>query len=486
MCMKKIFKLVILFFIIVIFIAYLLFNWLQKNLNLEGILKNDFAQNQISKILDKDLSQDFFTVIPNFLGFDKSKTYLVLFLNDTELRPGGGFIGSYATLKIEKGKIEILKLEGSEKLDKNTPEDWRPEPPTILKKELGVDRWYFRDSNWSADFSVSAQKALEFYSAEGGIEAENIDAVIAIDTKVLEEILKLTGELEVDGLKFDSENVVEKLEYEVEYAFSDKGLDFTERKDILRDLAEIILKKIKTDIFFKAKDYKNLLESMINEKHIVAYFLNEDLNKNLENFSDYDIYGKVKKVDQDYLLWVDANLAALKTDHAISRKINYQIEKKENGQYIAKVKMIYSHNGVFDWRTTRYRTYAKILVNKDSTLLAINSNYDLEKITFDQGLELDKKYFAYFFVIEPGQIKELEFEYLLSQEIAQNIEKGQYNLFVQKQIGTNSHDLTLSLKFDKNIVSAIPSEVEENWFDNEYFLKTDLRVDREIEIFLAN
>ncbi|MGH7246431.1 MAG: DUF4012 domain-containing protein, partial [Candidatus Levyibacteriota bacterium] len=44
-------------------------------------------------------------VYPSVFGFDKKKTYLVLLQNNMELRPGGGFIGSYAVVSVDKGKI---------------------------------------------------------------------------------------------------------------------------------------------------------------------------------------------------------------------------------------------------------------------------------------------------------------------------------------------------------------------------------------------
>lgn len=481
--MKKIFKLFIFLIILLIILIYLVFSWVEKNLNFKNFLESDFAKKQVENILKTEIDEELYKVLPKVLGFDSPKTYLLLFNNDTELRPGGGFIGSYGILKMDKGKLEIIKLEGTEVLDKKTPDDWRPVAPSILSKELGVDRWYFRDSNWSPDFSVSAQKALELYIGEGGEESENIDAVFAISTKVLEEILAIVGEVEVDSLVFNSENITEKLQYEVEYGFSDKDIHFIDRKNILKDLAKVILEKVKIDIFLNLSDYKNLLEKMIREKHFLAYFINPDLLI-LENHSGYDFYGKVKDVDHDYLLWVDANLAALKTDRVLERKIIYKIEKNETGNYIAKVKMIYNHKGIFDWRTTRYRTYARIFVPKSSELLAINSNYDLEKLNYDEGEELNKKWFAYFFVIEPGQSKELEFEYLISENISQMIEEGNYTLLVQKQINTVSHDLTLDLNFDKNILSANPAEKEEYWFDGKFYLESDLLVDREVQVDL--
>ena len=52
---------------------------------------------------------------------------------------------------------------------------------------------------------------------------------------MLEELLKLTGPITVDGLRFTGDNVQRTLEYEVEYGFVDRGRSREERKNILKD-----------------------------------------------------------------------------------------------------------------------------------------------------------------------------------------------------------------------------------------------------------
>jgi hypothetical protein len=54
-------------------------------------------------------------------------------------------------------------------------------------------------------------------------------------------------------------------------------------------------------------------------------------------------------------------LASLKTDYAIDRELKYSI-RPDGDRFIATAEMVYKHNGKFDWRTSRYRTYARIFV----------------------------------------------------------------------------------------------------------------------------
>ena len=67
-------------------------------------------------------------LLTSLLGLDRPHVYLLLFLNNTELRPAGGFIGSYAIVKVENGALQLLKVEGTEILDNSAPNFISPPP----------------------------------------------------------------------------------------------------------------------------------------------------------------------------------------------------------------------------------------------------------------------------------------------------------------------------------------------------------------------
>ncbi|PIR77391.1 MAG: hypothetical protein COU30_02725 [Candidatus Magasanikbacteria bacterium CG10_big_fil_rev_8_21_14_0_10_38_6] len=459
-----------------------------KHITPEQILENTFIQKQI-KIgnTEKGISKDIFAQVPTLLGFDTPKTYLFLFLNNTELRPGGGFIGSYAVVQFDRGNPHILKVEGTETLDGNTPEDWKPTPPAPLAKYLGVDRWYFRDSNWSPDFAKSSEKTLELYRAEGGLLADNIDVVVGVTPSVLEEVIGITGPLTIDGITFDKEHLVETLEYEVEFGYRERGIPQSKRKDIIsKVMKEIFTKLVEQSV--KSLDlakYLPVITHLMDEKHIILYAQDAQLQTYLRNES---WTGETPtQIEGDYLQWVDANLAALKTDHAMKRSLNYHLEKQEQGTYLASATMNYTHTGVFDWRTSRYLTYARVFVPPGARISsAIIKNGEKTTIInasqIDQGEELGKKWFSTYYALEPGQQGSLTFIYTLPSTIATIGENGPYTLLIQKQLGTTANGLTLNLLFDKNIVGAEPSEEQEEWGNTTYTVDTDLTVDRKFTI----
>lgn len=445
-------------FLLLILVAGIAGYFLIKNLTPEKIFQSALVQEQIKKKVGDD-KMEILNLAPKLLGFSQPITYLVLFQNNTELRPGGGFIGAYAVVRVDDSRAQLVRVEGTEVLDKNTSADWKLEPPAVLKKHLKVDRWYFRDANWSPDFSESAKKALELYKGEGGVEAGDIDVVVGITPTAVEELLKISGPIVVDSIEFSSENVTEKLEYEVEYGYDEKGLHFLERKNILHPLMGAFLKKLKLTGWSNLREYLGAVQKLFEEKQLLVYSPDSELQK---TFVQKDWAGRVDSVNGDYLMWVDANLAAWKTDHAIERTLDYKITPQADGRFLATVEMIYNHTGKFDWRTTRYRTYARVFVPAGSELVSASGTMKWDRAPgpgdVDQGEELGKKWFGAFIAIEPGKTGSLSFSYLLPNTISEQIKNDLYTLFVQKQSGLPEMGLTIDTKFGTTINTILRTD----------------------------
>ncbi|HLD31459.1 MAG TPA: DUF4012 domain-containing protein [Patescibacteria group bacterium] len=450
--------------------------WLRQT-DLTKLFNSPLVQEQIKKKLGEEQG-DWVALLPRLLGFTKPLTYLVLLENNTELRPGGGFIGTYAVVRADSGKISVLAVDGSENLDREAPVDWKPKAPAVLEEHLDVDRWYFRDANWSPDFAESAKKVLELYQGENGPAAADIEVVIALTPTVIEELMQFTGPIVVEGLEFTKENLVEKLEYEVEYAYVDKGKHFTQRKDIIEPLMLALMNRLKINAWSSWEQYGKLFVRLAAEGQIVGYAREADLQAQLEKNG---WAGRLQNSTGDYLCWIDANLAALKTDQAIKRVLDYSLVPQADGRWLAKAEMTYIHNGKFDWRTTRYRTYARIFVPAGSELVAAEGMLAWDRTTkkgeVDKGEELGKTWFGAFTSVEPGKVGRLSFTYLLPPSFSSSSEV--YTLFVQKQLGVRQTGLTLNLDFGKNIKRASPAEAEANWHDGRYELFTGLETNQE-------
>ena len=294
---------------------------------------------------------------------------------------------------------------------------------------------------------------MAFYAAEQGVLADEITTVVGITPTVLEELLHIIGPVVVQGIEFNAESVTETLEYEVEYGYEKRGISFVNRKQIMKPFFEAVRKKATKNILTNSIKYRDLIERMVKEKHIVI-FVKEGVSDELRSVAKrIGAGGEVYQGTGDSLMWVDANLAALKTDHIMERDLSYTVSPAEGGGFFAVASMEYRHPGTFDWRTSRYKTYARVFVPKGATLVegwieerGVKRN--IEDVVIEQHEEIGKTSFGYFVVIEPGREKRLSFKYVISPDVVHNINtEKQYQLVTQKQIGLDGVGLTLHLDF---------------------------------------
>ena len=77
----------------------------------------------------------------------------------------------------------------------------------------------------------------------------------------------------------------------------------------------------------------------------------------------------------------------------------------------------------------------------------------------------------------------LEFVYYLPENLNAELTEGEYELLVLKQLGARSdYALTVDVDFGTPLVSATPSEAEEEFGDTRYLLNTIL--DQDVPVYV--
>ncbi len=423
-------------------------------------------------------------LLPALSGYPVPKNYLLLLQNNTELRPTGGFIGTLATVTVASTMAQDLKVSDVYALDGAGAVNLKTIPPAPLAKYLSAPKWYLRDANWSPDFPTAAREVIDIYDQEGG--AEKFDGVLAVDPTLAVDLLKIVGNITIGTSTFTPENVTDEIEYQVEKGFDAKGLPISQRKDILIALAAEVFTRVAALPNDKWQLAVNAFVRALDEKHMmVASF--DPAVASFAASRNWD--GAVHAPANDFLMVVDANLAALKTDSVMTRAINYSLKPDANG-LTATVNLTYVNHGGFSWKTTRYRNYTRIYVPPGSALVSSSGAMANDKILdpkrtpgkVDTVDELGLRSFGAFISIEPGETRTLSFTYKLPPSIVSAARGGNYSLNVQKQPGTIAVPLTLNLDFGKKVASADPPEAPQYWGDGSYNVSTDLTIDREFKV----
>ncbi len=455
-------------------------------LELKARIKN--AKNTVEEVAEilKQTSEHFPALL-KLLGERYPHRYLILFQNNNEIRPTGGFIGSYAILDISDGYITNLETYDVYNID--NAYGGYIEPHETLKNF--TSNWRFRDSNYSPDFSVSGANARWFLQKQRG---PTVDTVIGINQGLIPEMLEITGPIQVgDFGKIDSSNFTLLMTYIIE----GKVWGPEDPKHILKVFVPEFKQAILKEEYLSRVASK--LFKAIAQKHIAFY----SSDKEIQNFFDaFNISGRVKQPqeNEDYISVIKTSIGGTKSDWLIREEINHNTEITKTGKIINNINIKRTHQWTddiyFQWRnilarygfTTlneqvidilgrgRNKVLTKIYVPKDSILLESESPYEIET-KFDEDLNL-----TYFFTeieVLTGEEKEINITYELPWSLNLRDTTSQYRLIAEKQPGSRGSIFNKRIETDSSLklVSTFPSEAKIN-LDNSVLYGTNLVYDR--------
>lgn len=392
-------------------------------------------------------------VAPDSLGASKPKNYLIVFQNDKELRPTGGFMTAYAYLMLDKGKVSSSQSDDIYRLDEKllkvclnkicplTP----PEPIVkYLPEANGKPRtaWSMRDSNISPDVPTSMGQFERMYSLLG--EGTPWDGIILIDTHVVEELIKITGPIEVYGTKYSAEkdsrcncpNVIYELE---RYAqIIEKGE--ADRKAILGTLMQQILARSLGASTEKLPEFINAGVKLAASKHMMFYIHD---GKTHNALSGLNWTGQMKQSSGDYLHINDSNFAGGKSNLYVEYEANLEIDTKDISKAKHKLTINYKNPQPYNtWLNGINRDYVRIYVPKGSKLTSSKGS-DVKVTTIEE--ELGKTVFEAFIQIRPQNSRQLVIEY----ETFNPKSAGGYPLLIQKQPGTRDFKYEVKINGSK-------------------------------------
>ena len=414
-------------------------------------------------------------VWPEILGFNGKKTYLLLFQNNMELRPGGGFIGYYGILTLDKGQVVSFKINDVYDADGQLKN--HVEPPYAIRRYLPSVNWFLRDSNFNTDFAKNALSAAVFLNSE---TRQIVDGVIGVDLFFVKNLLSVTGPVKV--LDYN-ETVNSKNFFKVtsSYAQDNFTRESAQKKDFLRSLFKSISQKISEN---KDISYLNLLQSLaasLAEKHI-SFALN------------------------DFISFSEANLGANKVNFYIERDVSQAISIANDGSIAEQLSIVYKNNAQKSLgKQGVYKNYLRIIVPQGTILKNVKIDgkdqkivdaildptvYEKKGFLPPTGLEVEKSnesgktIFGFLTIIEPESTKAINITYIPAYKLNMLKPNFSYSLKIIKQPGIDFFPYEFSLKLPENLTTVnLPKEIKQN---NDTLLFTaEISRDKEINIDLT-
>ena len=459
-------------------------------------------------------------LIPGLLGADGPRTYLIVAQNNQELRATGGFISGVGELRVEGGRLGSLSFDDSYAVDNlNVPHELTP---LDFQRVLWGQLWFFRDTNWDADFPTSAQRALDVYARDRGVQA---DGVIALDLSALRFLVDAVGPLQMEGTAnpVTSHNILQVAQAQWNEPTVGSGQDWwSHRKDFMGQIASAVMDRLATlrlgspprkrySAGQAGQDLQPVrlaraLKQALDEKHVLIY-LTDLQAASLLREQDWDGALTIPPFPSDALLIVDSNVGFNKVDAKIARSIHYQVDLAAQGGPRARLTLTYQHRATrpvgdcvqeshygdtyADMMERCYWDYVRVYVPAGSRLLAgpglplppgslLARNSDpLAPQSISPTLAIGGwAVWTAFFALPTMEERTLTFDYQLPEGVLDRDPNGSvhYRLRVQKQPGTKAVPLRVefTLPPTAELVAARPAGLP--------VMDTDLRTDRDFEI----
>ena len=404
-------------------------------------------KNDLSAVIELvQRTKKFSPFVEEILAKGTEKKYLLLFANNMEIRPGGGFIGSYGVLTLNDLTFEDLKIY--DVYDADGQLIGHVEPPESVRKYLNQPHWFLRDSAYSGDFVENYNTAQFFLRKE--VNLTDFNGGILLTTSSIQNILSAFGKFYLPDFK---ESITADNFYIIAQIHSEKNFfpGSTQKKSFLSSIARYLINNIDTA---KASLILKGIKKSLDEKQMVVIIDNNNIQAVIDS-----LYwsGKITQPQcppnlnnclTDYLFPLDANLGVNKANFYVTRSIESNIAFDKDGYFHNKLTIKYRNDSPKTaYPGGPYKNYFQILLSPNVIVKQVTKN-DVTIEDIDQSIDQLKKV-GFFFVLEPNSSTEIKIEY----QSANKLDKGQayYQLLIQKQIGYSNNDLALRIYLPQNL-----------------------------------
>lgn len=442
---------------------------------------------------------------PDLVGESAPRTYLLLVLNDDELRPGGGFITAVGEVELRAGHITRATVADSYTVDDfSRPYPLAPEP---LKRFMGLDLLVFRDSNWSPDFPTAVAQALELYRPAHPASSA-FDGVLAVDQVAVQRLVGAVGPLEVAGQTVTEESL---LTY-IHESWSPPEGEFTtewrlSRKNFMGDLVQALQRRMESglgdmDLTLVGKTVLQILD----ERHLQVALLSDPEAAAVLAARGWD--GAVRAPQGDFLLVSEANVGYNKASAKIARSMAYAVDLTQTPP-VATLTLTYTHTSrasiacvpetrwdpVYVQMMDRcYWAYLRVYAPPGSQLLAASRHPIPAAAMWDQAPwsgaaqtlseSAAHAVWGQGFLLPTGEQTVLSFTYTLPPTVLRQESEGVwvYHLDWQKQAGLRAVPVRVVLRLPQDVVWCDEVEGVSVRSDGLWVMESALQADRTVEL----
>ena len=276
--------------------------------------------------------------LPEFMGANGPRRYLLVAQNPAESRGTGGFVGSHSVVTLREGRLEFGPFG-------DTPEDLpsypvgelpAPNPDYARRYNRYGGAAFWNNINLTPDFP-SAAAAMEALYARG--TGQRLDGTIAVDPLVLPPLLEVAGPVRVP--QFGEVGPDEVVDVVTNRAFNEIT-DPAVRKRVLGtvfvDALTGFLQRAGGDDPLRAA---GALAAATGNRHLLLHAADPDLQ---EAFVEAGVAGRLLDPPGDFLAVVTNAGSAAKLDYYIDRDVRYEVRLGPGGLVEGDVDVVFDND----------------------------------------------------------------------------------------------------------------------------------------------
>ncbi|HRQ37717.1 MAG TPA: DUF4012 domain-containing protein [Chloroflexota bacterium] len=435
-------------------------------------------------------------ILPELMGMEEPRTYLIIIQNEDEVRATGGFITGAGLLHVADGRIASLEFQDGNYID-NWAEKPYEFPPQPFYDFMALELFFYRDANFWPDFPTSAETAIRLYSY--GQDVPEADGAIAIDQQFVRLLLQGIGPVTIadTGQTLTAQNVISHFQDAWAKTNEQSVHDwYSERKTFLGTFGQAIQSKIESglgdiDPLTLAKSLHTAAET----GHMQIYMRDP---KQMALFDGLNWDGRLENpAGQDFLSVIDSNMGYNKVNMHVTRSLDYAVQLHPDGRADAALTIYYTNNAPLEPEETGcyqdtlldygnapaykeladecYWNYLRVYVPGGSTLTNSSSHeVPLETLAVaHQGWHgpaqtlnefADWSTFANFILVPQQETVAVSLAYVLPEVVkVDGREQSSYQLTLRPQAGARPQtvQVTVTLPTGAQLLSTTPESTSD-------------------------
>jgi hypothetical protein len=379
-------------------------------------------------------------VLPALLGAHGTRNYLLVAMDSDDLRPTGGFFGSWGVVTVQNGAITHLDYRSFQRwVYGGAPDPGVPFPAPLYhyfadQGGFGPQTHWMMQDSWYPDFPTQARQMERFQGVyDPGV---HIDGVIVVGLSLFRGFLNLTGPIQVPGY---SQTVTSQNFEQTLFAFDygnlvqveqSQGHDFVD-KDFLVKVVHSTVDRLLQLPHAQLMPLGQMVQGVFGSADAFVY-LNQPIEESLIQRLHWD--GAIASGAGDYLMLNEASMSNNKRIQYVTRAVTYTVDFSKPGLPVATLAVTY-HNptpppGAPSGGVPEYRNYLRVYAPAGSQLVRA-TGYGAP---ISQSSDAGKTVFGGYLVIQPGTSVTVTLTYHLPAPLAFH-PGGAYALTIQKQGG---------------------------------------------------